>query len=198
LLAEGVAPAAKNTTEPRHAAMNFEEEVAMTNLSVRQNRRSVPTRAYAWDPFDSFRSLWSLDPLRGLDRPLGRAFETGRPQVAFAPSFDILEREDSFVLKADLPGVRDEDLEVSVMGNQLTVSGSRRAEERKEGENYTLYERSYGDFSRIFTLPNQVSTEEIEAKLEHGELTIVVPKRAEAKPRKIPLGERLKGKLGKA
>lgn len=164
----------------------------MTNLSVRQNRRAMPTRQAMWDPFESFRTLWALDPLRGIER----AFETGRPQVEFAPSFDIVERDESYVLKADLPGVKQEDLDVSVMGNQLTVSGSRHAEERKEGEHYTMYERAYGDFSRTFTLPNQAATEDIEAKLEDGELTIVVPKRAEAKPRKIPLGQRIKGKLG--
>lgn len=164
----------------------------MTNLSVRQNRRAAPTRQYMWDPFESFRSLWAMDPFTTLER----AVEGRRPQVEFSPSFDIIERDEAFVLKADLPGVREEDLDVSVMGNQLTVSGSRHAEERKEGENLYMYERSYGDFSRTFTLPNQVSTDEIEAKLEHGELTINVPKRAEAKPRKIPLGERIKGKLG--
>lgn len=164
----------------------------MTNLSVRQNRRGVPARAFMWDPFESFRSLWALDPFRDIERSV-----EGRPQFEFAPSFDIVERDDAFVLKADLPGVKDEDVDLSVTGNQLTVSGSRQTEDRREDEHYYMYERAYGDFSRTFTLPNQVSTEDIEASLENGELTITVPKRAEAKPRKIPLSDRIKGKLGK-
>jgi HSP20 family protein len=157
----------------------------MTNLSVRQNRRAIPHRQLMRDPFESFRVLWNWDPLRGLER----AVDTGRPRIEFAPSFDILERDDAFVLKADLPGVKDEDLDVTVTENQLTVSGSRHAEERQEDEHYTMYERAYGDFSRTFTLPSQVATDAIEAKLDRGELTIVVPKQAEAKPRKIPLGK---------
>ena len=163
----------------------------MTNLSVRQNRRGTPARHFMWDPLESFRTLWTLDPLQAVERAA-----EARSQLAFVPSFDIVERDDTFVIKADIPGVREQDLDVSVISNQLTVSGSRHAEERKEGDNYYMFERAYGDFSRTFTLPNQVSTDDIEAKLEHGELTIVVPKRAEAKPRKIPLGERIKGKLG--
>lgn len=165
----------------------------MTNLSLRQNRRNAPARRFMWDPFDDFRRLWNWDPFPTMERPMeGYA----RPQLEFAPSFDIAERSDAFVLKADLPGVREEDLDVSVMGNQLTVSGTRRAEERREDEDVYVYERAYGDFSRTFTLPEQTSTDDIEAKLENGELLITIPKRAEAKPRKIPLGDKVKGKLG--
>ena len=166
----------------------------MTNLGVKQGRRTTPARQLMWDPFESFRSLWGFDPLLRVERPAEAA---GRVQMEFSPNFDIVERNDAFVLKADLPGVKDEDLDVTVMGNQLTVSGSRRDEERTEGENYYVYERVHGDFSRTFTLPNQASTDSIEAKLQDGELIINVPKRAEAKPRKIPLGERIRGKLGK-
>ena len=167
----------------------------MTNLSVRQNRRATPARHLMLDPFENFRTaLWGWDPFRSLERSFAGV---AGAQLAFAPSFDILERDDAFVLKADLPGVREENLDVSVMGNQLTVSGSRQAEERKENENYYMHERVYGDFSRTFTLPSQVSTDDIAARLENGELVIHVPKRAEAKPRKIPLGERIKGKFGR-
>lgn len=165
----------------------------MTNLSLRQNRRNTPARIAMWDPFEDFRALWSWDPFDALQRP---AAGLSRPHVEFAPSFDVLERDDHFILKADLPGVREEDLDVSVMDNQLTVSGTRHAEERREEEHYYMYERAYGDFSRTFTLPQQASTEDIEAVLENGELLVTVPKRAEAVPRKIPLGERIKRKLG--
>jgi HSP20 family protein len=106
---------------------------------------------------------------------------------AFVPAFEVKETPDAFVLKADLPGVADADLEISVHNNVLTVAGSRRAEERKDGESYTLYERQFGSFSRSFALPELADGERIEAKLEAGVLRLTIGKKAEAKPRKIAL-----------
>lgn len=128
------------------------------------------------DPFSMARELLSWDPFFG-----------GRPATAFSPSFEVKETNDSFVLKADLPGVLEADLDVAVHNNVLTVSGSRQAEERKEGESYALYERQFGSFSRSFSLPDMADNERIEAKLENGVLTLTIGKKAEAKPRKIAL-----------
>ena len=128
------------------------------------------------DPFSMARELLSWDPFFG-----------GRPASAFSPSFEVKETNDSFVLKADLPGVLEADLDVAVHNNVLTVSGSRQAEERKEGESYALYERQFGSFSRSFQLPELADGERIEAKLEHGVLRLTIGKKAEAKPRKIAL-----------
>jgi HSP20 family protein len=128
------------------------------------------------DPFSMARELLSWDPFFG-----------GRPATAFAPAFEVKETTDSFVLKADLPGVSEADLDVSVHNNVLTVSGSRQAEERKEGESYALYERQFGSFSRSFSLPDMADGERIEAKLDSGVLTLSIGKMAEAKPRKIAL-----------
>ena len=83
--------------------------------------------------------------------------------------------------------LKDEDLDISVQNGVLTVSGHRAAEEKKEGETYYLYERSYGSFSRSFALPEMADTDKIEARLAHGELVLTVGKRQEAKPRKIGL-----------
>ncbi|MEJ7604230.1 MAG: Hsp20/alpha crystallin family protein, partial [Kofleriaceae bacterium] len=94
---------------------------------------------------------------------------------------------DSFVVKADLPGVSEADLDVAVHNSILTVSGSRQAEDRREGESFALYERQFGSFSRSFSLPDMADHERIEAKLEHGVLTLLIGKKAEAKPRKISL-----------
>ncbi|MBX3183470.1 MAG: Hsp20/alpha crystallin family protein [Polyangiaceae bacterium] len=121
-----------------------------------------------------------------LLRDLARADESGvaRGAAAFVPSFDVKETAEGFVLTADLPGVKPEDVEVSVNGNLLTVSGKRQVEERKEGESFHQIERSYGSFRRLFTLPDNVSPD-VEAQLRDGVLTLTVPKRPESKPRQI-------------
>lgn len=129
------------------------------------------------DPFSVARDLLGWDP-----------FYTGRPAAsAFSPSFEVKETNDTFVIKADVPGVAESDLDVSVHNNVLTVTGSRPAEERKEGETYALYERQFGSFSRSFSLPDMADGEKIEAKLENGVLMLTIAKKAEAKPRKIAL-----------
>lgn len=130
------------------------------------------------DPFMMARELLSWDPFFG-----------GRPTTAFAPAFEVKETNDAFVLKADLPGVSENDLDIGVHNNVLTVSGSRSAEERKEGETYALYERQFGSFTRSFSLPDMADGDKIEAKLEHGVLTLTIGKKAEAKPRKISLNK---------
>jgi HSP20 family protein len=133
-------------------------------------------RSIARDPFSMARDLLGWDP-----------FFAGRPTSAFAPAFEVKETTDAFVLKADLPGVEEKDLDVSMHNGVLTVSGSRQSEERKDGESYALYERQYGSFSRSFALPDIADGERVEAKLESGVLTLSIAKKAEAKPRKISI-----------
>ncbi len=128
------------------------------------------------DPFSMARELLSWDP-----------FFTGRPASAFSPAFEVKETTDAFVLKADLPGVAEADLDIGVHNNVLSVSGTRAAEERKEGESYAVYERQFGSFSRSFSLPDMADGERIEAKLDHGVLTLTIAKKAAAQPRKIAL-----------
>jgi HSP20 family protein len=140
------------------------------------NGNNGTTVARYRDPFSMARELLSWDPFFGA-----------RPATAFSPSFEVKETTDSFVLKADLPGVQESDLDVAIHNNVLTVSGARQAEERKEGESYALYERQFGSFSRSFSLPDMADNERIEAKLENGVLTLMIGKKAEAKPRKIAL-----------
>ncbi len=143
-------------------------------LATRTNSNNV-TRYR--DPFSMARELLSWDPF----------VATTRPASAFVPAFEVKETTDAFVLKADLPGVSEADLDINVHNNVLTVSGSRAAEERKDGESYALYERQFGSFSRSFSLPDSVDGEKIEAKLDAGVLTLTIGKQAPAKPRKIEL-----------
>jgi HSP20 family protein len=126
------------------------------------------------DPFAMARELMSWDP-----------FFSARTPTAFAPAFEVKETAEAFVVKADLPGVAESDLDIAVHNNILTIAGSRPAEQRKEDESYTLYERQYGSFSRSFSLPDMADGERIDAKLESGVLTLTIGKKAEAKPRKI-------------
>jgi HSP20 family protein len=144
------------------------------SLTLR-NGHNTPSRV-ARDPFSMARELLGWDPFFG-----------GRPATAFSPAWEVKETTEAFVLKADLPGVAEADLDIAVHNNVLSVSGSRAAEERKDGESYALYERQFGSFSRSFALPDLADGERVEAKLENGVLTLTVAKKAEAKPRKIAL-----------
>lgn len=134
------------------------------------------SRTTVRDPYSLARELLNWDP-----------FFTARPASAFAPAFEVKETNDSFVLRADIPGVEEKDLDIAVHNNVLTVSGSRQAEERKDGESYALYERQYGSFSRSFALPDMADGDRIEANLANGVLTLSIAKKAEAQPRKIAI-----------
>jgi HSP20 family protein len=145
------------------------------SLTLR-NGHNAPSRTVSRDPFSMARELLGWDPFFG-----------GRPATAFSPAWEVKETTEAFVLKADLPGVSENDLDIAVHNNVLSVSGSRAAEERKDGESYALYERQFGSFSRSFALPDLADGERVEAKLENGVLTLTIAKKAEAKPRKIAL-----------
>ena len=105
--------------------------------------------------------------------------------TAWAPSVDIYETENELVLKADVPGVTEKDIDVRVENNMLTVRGERRGEQSVKEDNYLRVERTYGSFSRSFSLPNTVNTEAISAEYKNGVLTVQLPKRAESKPKQV-------------
>jgi HSP20 family protein len=134
------------------------------------------SRQVARDPFAVARDLLSWDPFFG-----------GRQTSVFTPAFEVKETSEAFILTADVPGVAEQDLDITINNGVLSVSGVRHAEERKDGESFQLYERQYGSFTRSFSLPDLADGERVEAKLEHGVLTLTIAKRAEAKPRKIAL-----------
>jgi HSP20 family protein len=141
-------------------------------------RETTPSR-YTNNPIALARDLFGWDP-----------FGDGRPGVnAFSPSFEVKETVDQFVVRADLPGVEEKDLDVSLHNGVLSVTGSRSGEQRQEGEAYYLYERQFGSFTRSFSLPDSADGDKVNAKLDTGVLTITIGKRAEAKPRKITLSK---------
>ena len=105
----------------------------------------------------------------------------------WSPSVDIAETDSGFEVRAELPGVKQEDVNVSVRDNVLTLRGEKRQEETDEGKNYRRVERHYGTFQRAFTLPPNVDVEAITAAYRDGVLTLTVPKAEEAKPKEIPI-----------
>ena len=103
----------------------------------------------------------------------------------FSPALDAKETKDAYVFSLDLPGVEQKDIDISVKENVLTISGKREHEETKEDDNYCACERSYGSFSRSFTLPRSADVEGVSADLKNGVLTVSVAKKPEAQPKQI-------------
>ncbi len=151
----------------------------MANL-IRKKETGSTTPARLFDPFEAMRDMMRWDPFAEL--------MPGTAGLAFAPSFDVKETGEAYVFTADLPGVKESDLELSLTGNRLTISGKREEEKREEGERWYTYERSYGTFSRSFTLPEGVDAEHADANLKEGVLRVTIPKLPEMKPRRIELG----------
>jgi HSP20 family protein len=135
-----------------------------------------------WDPIRMMREMLRWDPFRtaGLMSPADR--ET------FMPHFEVRENGNMIRILADVPGVRREDLEISVSGSRLIVSGQRQAEQRSKEENVHTWEREFGQFMRTFTLPDNVDVDHVTSELRDGVLTIVAPIKAGAKSRKIQIG----------
>jgi HSP20 family protein len=160
----------------------------MANL-VRRNQEMLPT----WEPMRLMREMLNWDPFAEM---LPRVTQN---EMAFVPSFEVKETKDAYVFKADLPGVKEEDLDITVTGNRLTVSGKREAEQREESDRYYAYERSYGTFTRAFTLPESADCDNVDARLDNGVLTVSIGKKPESQPKKISLkgiGEKIRGALG--
>jgi len=156
----------------------------MTNLIRRNpNSRDIATNGTnpTWDAFRMMDALLRWEPLR--EGP--RLSHLG----AFSPSFDVEELKDAYVIKADLPGLTDDDVDVTVTGNALTIAGKREAEQEPEGQRYYALERGYGTFSRTFSLPDGANLDELSATLKNGVLTLHIPKRPEVQPRKVILGK---------
>jgi HSP20 family protein len=152
-------------------------EIAVQN----KNAGAVPVARRELDPFRIMREFLRWDPFREMAPPWPADGTT------YAPAFEVKETKDAFVFKADLPGIKEKDLEVTAAGNRLTVAGKREEEKETKDETYFAYERSYGSFARTFTLPDQADIAHVRAELKDGELTVVVPKTPEAVSKKIPV-----------
>lgn len=152
----------------------------MANIAVHKEPQTKPTRPEReWDPFHTMRDVLRWDPF-GEIAPRWFGEELG-----FTAAFEVKESKDAFVFKADLPGIKAEDLDVKLTQNRLTITGKREAEKSEKGDTFYTFERSYGSFVRSFTLPEGVDGEKVEADLKDGVLTLKVPKKPEAQPKQI-------------
>src|SRR5438067_3760671 len=141
-----------------------------------------------WEPVREFSTL--QDRLNRMNRLFRESFSPEGPEEAlitssFAPPMDIYEDEHNITLKMEVPGIDEKDIDVRVEGNTLTVHGERKFEKEEKEENYRRVERQYGSFTRSFTLPSSVDTENIQANYDKGVLEIRLAKKAEAKPMQI-------------
>jgi|ERR1043165_6559002 HSP20 family protein len=145
-----------------------------------------------WEPRSDFDTL-----TRGMrrlfedfDSNFGNLPNFAPKSGAFLPSFDINEDKENIYFIADIPGVKQEDVKVTVSEGVLTIRGEKKREEKHHDRNFYRMERSYGEFVRQFTLPEDVKDEEIVANFEHGVLEITVPKREPSKPkeREVKIG----------
>jgi HSP20 family protein len=118
-----------------------------------------------------------------FDSPTG----TNRASAArrFVPAVDLVEEDERYVLRADLPGVREQDVKVEVKDNVLTVSGERHSEQQEREQGYRRVERTSGSFSRSLVLPEGVDPTQVQARIEHGVLEVSVPKPAERAPHRV-------------
>ena len=138
-----------------------------------------------YDPFRDLRSLQD-EVNRLFSSNFSRSYgDEGIGRGAWTPSVDIFENKDQIVLEAELPGMNREDFELTIENNVLTLRGERRFEKTDEGDNYHRVERSYGAFTRSFTLPQTVSGEGANAEYKNGVLRVALPKREEVKARRI-------------
>src|SRR5947209_9148960 len=140
-----------------------------------------------WDPFQELSSLQNR--VNSLFQDYGR---TGQEELtttgSFVPAVDVYEDEHKVTLKLEIPGIKQEDVDIRLENNTLTVRGERNFEKEEKEENFHRVERRYGSFARSFTLPNSVDSDNAQASYENGILKIKLAKREEAKPKQIKVG----------
>jgi HSP20 family protein len=142
------------------------------------------TTVTRWGPYRGLTTLHDQ-----VNRLFNETVLRGQPDesslTTWAPAADIYEALNELVVKADLPDVNEKDIDVRVENNVLTIRGERKFEKSVSEENFLRVERTYGAFSRSFSLPNTVNTEAIHATYKNGVLTVTLPKREESKPRQV-------------
>ncbi len=159
-----------------------------------------------WEPFREFSTM--QDRMNRMNRLFRESYNPEGPEEAltttsFAPPVDIYEDEHTITLKLEVPGIEENDIDVRIDNNTLTVHGERKIEKEEKEENFRRVERQYGSFTRSFTLPSSADPGQVSAHYDKGVLKISLAKKAEAKPKQIKVnvgtGKALEGKaVGKA
>lgn len=141
-----------------------------------------------WDPFQDLIALQDrMNQLFDQTWARSRRERGGGVLEAWSPAVDVYETPEGIVLKADLPGLNKDDIDIQVQDNSVTLKGERRLEKEVEQENYLRVERSYGTFHRTFTLPTAIQSDKIRAVFKDGVLEVNIPKVEEAKPKQIKI-----------
>lgn len=151
----------------------------MTMLDLFRNGR----QRSLFDPFESF----SRD-FENMFRDFNRRSGMTQLEDMNLPLCDVEETDKEYVLEFDLPGVKKDEINIEVVGNQIVVSGERRQEKKEEGKQHRM-ERRYGSFQRVFTMTDEIDPNRIEASFDNGVLRMTVPKSEEAQPKRITIGE---------
>ena len=141
--------------------------------------------------FPTYRARNPWEELHRMRQQLGRVFDESpqrRVSAGVFPLLNLTEDKDNYYVRAELPGVKADELDIQVTGKNLAISGERKIATAEEGARYHRREREAGTFSRMIGLPGEVDTEKVEAKLENGILSIVVSKAEVAKPKQITVG----------
>ena len=141
-----------------------------------------------WEPFRELSTM--QDRMNRMNRLFRESYSPEGPEEALttttlAPPVDIYEDEHNIILKMEVPGIDEKDLDVRIQNNTLTVHGERKIEKEEKEENFRRVERQYGEFTRSFTLPSSVDSGQVSAHYDRGVLKIKLAKKAEAKPKQI-------------
>jgi HSP20 family protein len=151
------------------------------------NKGDQMTTMMRWDPFQDLRSaqdeMAQMSPM--LAHALGLHARQQGSATAWAPALDISKRKDAYLVTVELPGLKPEDLDITMEDGLLTIKGERHFAHDSSEQQFHRVERRYGAFRRAITLPAQVQAEQVEASFDNGVLQIVVPKMEEAKPKRI-------------
>jgi HSP20 family protein len=138
----------------------------------------------SWEPRSPFAELESMRrQMERLYQGLGSPFT--RPAAGVFPLINLTESKDAYTLRAELPGVGSEDLDIQATANTLSLAGERKLPKEDQGARYHRRERESGKFSRVVSLPGEINPDKVEASLVNGILTVVVPKAEAARPRQI-------------
>ena len=151
---------------------HFPQPIGDRVLNIFKKTSSTPAQQ-SWDPFQEMRSFFNLSVLRTIWTE------------EFNPAFEVKESRDGYLFRADVPGVKESDLEINLHGAKLHISGRRVRDHHEAHDTVHTWERGYGTFQRVFTLPTGVDVDQAKAELTEGVLTVRVPRADANSPRKI-------------
>lgn len=160
------------------------------NTPVSLGAREEANMPFELEPWRPFREAVSLRD--AMDRLFEESVVTPVKSVVAMPKIDIKEKKDSVVVKAEVPGVAEEDIEVEITDNVMTISGEKKEEKEEEKAGYHYKESHTGSFTRSFTLPSEVAADKADAEMKNGVLTITIPKVEARKPKKVTIKKKAK------